>query len=285
MKTFDIDDISTLSVQVTEEIEAKNLHSFLRTSILNSNIHISNSTYYFYYNKHTFTYEIVIYNNLSEHTMMSIFGVIEEHNLNDNKIKVYLTQKYFFISQNKKLLILKKVNYTNTDEISLYIEQIYKLKNFELILLKDDEIDSLLNNTEVKKIDGIYDIYPKKSFYIFSIFLFTSVIIFSFFMYTTTIPNNKEKPQLPIVQNIYKQKSTEVIVKLFEFMEDIKSHEISIEKIVYGTSKIETILYHKNKSHLLDFTRRYTESFQIEFLNYNKLKNMYQMKVTLEYKK
>jgi len=156
MKTFNTNEISTLSIKVTEEISKRNIHAFLKTTISNSNVFFSKNTYYyFYYNSNTLTYEIIFYEKQSQNTTLEPFLITQKLSQNDDIVKIFLVNDYFIVSKNHKLLIFKKVDKIDIDEISLYVKQMYKIDEFETIEITENYVDSLGEENNLK-LNGAY---------------------------------------------------------------------------------------------------------------------------------
>ncbi len=283
MKILNAKEINTLSIKVTEEINKKNLHSFLKTSIINSGLDISkNSYYYFYYNKYASTYEILFYEKVSESIVLEPFLVLEKYPKNCASVRVYITNDYFVIVQNNKLLIFKKVTTSDIDEISSYIKQIYKIEKFEMIQLSSKELSLLKQEGVSVSQEYFYPLYHKNSFRFFMIFSIFGFILLLGFLY---IENNKIKniKSTPIFSpQVKTQKRISVGDKIDVLFKNLKSYNIVIEKIEYENGKFQTIVYHKNKTDLLNFANLYINKIQIKTLKYDDSKKLYAMEVIIE---
>ena len=283
MNTIQIDEMSTLNIQVTEEIESKNLHTFIKTTILNNNPKVSKNTcYHFFYNENNKMYEIVYFDNLSN-SRLELFDIVKKFNNNDNMIKVLISDKYFILCKNDKVLSLKKTNDVKIEEVKRYIEQIYKIKKCEFIVLtqKDKELFKVNNKNTVY--DNCYNLYSKKSFNIFCLFFISTFIFFSIIVYFTfyekektiksSINNDVSIKIVPL--NISKQ-----VITLFN---SIKNNNLIIEQISYNNDQLKTILYHQDKQSLLLFANNNYKKIDIKSLKYNEQKQMHQMEVNFEY--
>jgi len=284
MEILNINEISTLSIKVTEEITKKSLHNFLKTSIKNSNSYFSKNTYYyFYYNSNTLTYEIILYEKLSQKATLEPFLITQKLNQNDEVIKIFLVNDYFIVSKNTKLLILKKVNSIDEEEISLYVNQMYKIEEFEIIEITQDYLDSLAQEKCLFLNDGFYPLHPKKSFFVFSIFATASLFVLLFMIYSMYYKVEYINTTKPIKEIVHKTSTEGTINKTIELFKYIKLNHITIDKVIYSNKKIKTILYHKKKSQLLSFANSYKKNFRIKFLKFNEIQRMYTMEITIEY--
>ncbi len=180
-------------------------------------------------------------------------------------------------------MILKKVDNIDNEEISLYINQIYKIKEFEIIEITQDILDSLVNEKNSLTMSLFYPLYPKKSFYFFCTFIVLTFLVFGFIL--DNIYNKKHNMKTtqvtPIV--LHRASDSKTILKIIELFKYIKLNGIKIDKISYSKGKIKTTLYHKKKSHLLIFVNTYKKHLMIKLLKYNEIKRIFTMEITVEY--
>jgi len=284
METLNANKISTLSIKVTEEITKKSLHNFLKTSIKNSNSYFSKNTYYyFYYNSNSLTYEIIFFEKSSQNITLEPFLIVQKLNHNDDVVKVFLVNDYFIVSKNTKLLILKKVNRIDEEEISLYVNQMYKIQEFEIIEITQDDVHALSQEKYLPLKDEFYSLYPKKSFFTFSIFATASSFVLLFMIYSVYYKVEYINTTKPIKKIIQKNSTDRTINKTIELFKYIKINHITIDKVIYSNKRIKTTLFHKKKSQLLSFANSYKKNFHIKFLKFNEIKRMYTMEITIEY--
>jgi len=289
MKILTVDDISTLSVKVTEKIEEKNLHNFIRTAIINSDFIITKYYYYhYYYHSKTFTYEIIFYEKLSSKTFLEPFFLINQYSNNSNydDINVLLVKNYLMVTKHNRLLILKKVKKLDKEEISLYLQQIYKIKEFKIIEVSEEDFEKSIEKSSMIEVTGSYALYPKKSFYFFIVFIISSLFICFISIYVDYINvNNIAIVKQPIVKEIENKTITSknIIIQTIELFEYLKVKKIQIEKVVYSKNKIKTTLSHKEKSNLLEFVKRYKKNIHLKSLIFSEIKNIYTMDISFEY--
>lgn len=285
MKTLIKSDVSTLSIKVTELIEYKNLQKFLKTSIENSSLAVSKNTYYyFYYHIDTFTYEIIVFEKDSTDTIIEPFLLLENYYKNDDITKVIVTNSYFLVILNEKILVLKNMKTLDKDEICLYIEQMYKIKSFELIETTQELIDSLGTMKNNSIIPDIYPVYPQKSFYYFVLFTFVSIVLLfgliSFeYMQESFEVNTQTSPRITKTST----KDNKSINKALELFTYLHSSNIFIDKIAYRNRRVKTILYHPKKSKLLEFINKYKSSINLKSLKYNETKKLYALEIAIVY--
>jgi len=283
MKILNINDIQTLTIKVTEEINPKNLHLFLKTSILNSGLPFSKkSFYYYFYHLDLLTYEIIFYEKNAEDIFLEPFLLLEEYSKTDNSVKVYVTDSYFVVVKSSKVLVLKKITTLDMNEISTYIQQIYNLSNFELIQISNETLLDIAQQKRSLYMDGFYPLYSKKSFNIFLAFSLLGLFLLLIFLYIGNLETANKVT--PIVQKkIQVKHKSDVMTQVDMLFKNIKSNTIIIEKINYENKQFQTILYHKEQKKLLDFANIYGAKIDIKTLKYEPTKKLYRMEVDIEY--
>jgi len=283
MKILNINDIQTLTIKVTEEINPKNLHLFLKTSILNSGLPFSKkSFYYYFYHLDLLTYEIIFYEKNAEDIFLEPFLLLEEYSKTDNSVKVYVTDSYFVVVKSSKVLVLKKITTLDMNEISTYIQQIYNLSNFELIQISNETLLDIAQQKRSLYMDGFYPLYSKKSFNIFLAFSLLGLFLLLIFLYIGNLETANKVT--PIVQKkIQVKHKSDVMTQVNLLFKNIKSNTIIIEKINYENKHFQTILYHKEQKKLLDFANIYGAKIDIKTLKYEPTKKLYRMEVDIEY--
>ena len=284
MKLLNASEINTLSIKVTEKIHKKNLFKFLRTNILNSELsYTKNSFFYYTYITHSSTYEIFLYDKTTQDTILEPF--ILPYLLPRSKVQsLYITDNYFALFENESLLCLKNISNTSDEEIIDYIKQIYKLEDFEVLLVSS----SLLNNVDLKKYKAYNQVevalYEDKSFLIFNLYLgISSFLLLAFLIYQVTQNSYQEIHYKPTT---YKQKIpllNKPFEKVHELFSYIELNTMYINKISYTNNKIKTTLYDTNKQSLLKILNKYKKNIKLKSLVFSSENKLYSMDVIIEY--
>ena len=283
MNIISIKEISILSVSVTEEIEYKSLHLFLQSSIKNSNFEVFQNTYYtFTYNKKSSSYEIIFYNKNSNDISLEPFLLFERYKKKDSITRLLVCKDYFVVIYKNRVLHLKKINKSKIEEIQVYVNQMYKISEFEVIEVSQDILDSLYTDNNIVSNIFFYPLYPRYSFVTFLIFTictFIILILTLYFMDTNKITERENS--VPLVQE--ETLSSQIVNKSTEFFNQLKIDNIYIEHIGYKNNRAKIVLYHHSDKKLLDFSKKYVDVMKIKIIKYNEIKKQYIMEVVLEY--
>lgn len=284
MKILDAKNISTVSIKVSEEIHKKHLHEFLRTNILNTQQIFSKNSYFYYrYIPTSSTYEVLVYEKNVSDTILEPF-ILHKDNTNKKGKTVYITPSYFTFFDKDELLLLKHITTPNHDDVSLYIQQIYKFDEFDLVEVSSEELEQLKNENYKIKVNEEIALYEDNSFKIFTYFIFISFVIFIVFLVLSKdekVTPNIIKPTSNFQQNnIILNKPLDKVTEIFQY---IHSTTIYITKLSFVNNKFHTILYDKEKSHLLKLIKQFQETIEVKSLSYDSKNKIYSMEVTIAY--
>lgn len=284
MKLLNASEINTLSIKVTERIHKKNLFKFLRTNILNSELsYTKNSFFYYTYITHSSTYEIFLYDKTTQNTILEPF--VLPYLLPRSKVQsLYITDSYFALFENESLLCLKNISNTSHEEIIDYIKQIYKLDDFEVLVVPS----SLLNNFDLKKYKAYNQLevalYEDKSFLIFIVYLgISSFLLLLFLIYQFTQNGYQEIHYKPTTHKQKIPPLNKPFEKVHDFFSYVELNTMYISKISYTNNKIKTTLYDTNKQSLLKLLNKYKKNIKLKSLVFSSENKLYSMDVIIEY--
>lgn len=284
MKILDIKNISTLSIKVTEKIAKKNLLQFIRTSILHSELPFSKTSYfYFNYLPNSSTYEIILYDKSSNNIILEPFLLLNDLSKEKDLVQVYITENYFLVSKDNKPLILKEISDTSKDDVIIYLKQIYKIQEFELVYIKKEDINNLKNKDCTLKDYEQYSLYPQKSFTIFLLFLVSSFIVFisiiymNFYYEKVITPISKIKVESNIINNQNKPINTTI-----DIFNDMIINDVQIDTISFVNNKLKMTLHSNSKTNLINFVSKYKKKVKIKSVKYDTSTTLHSMEVIIE---
>jgi len=281
MKILDATEIITLSIKVTEEIHPKKVLTFIRTSIVNSQIETCEKSYfYFHYSKNTKTYEIMVFPVNPQEKIPEPFlfltGALQTDS--NSKMHVYLNDGYFVVLEKQELLLFKKIATESIGDIEIYLSQLYGLEDFEIIQVDQDMFTKLLQAQKNQLPNRTYPLYEERSYLYFLIFLCVSFVCIATFLYFT----KGEKPRIhkTIQVKHHLQKSEKKpMEKILPLLEDMKKYGISLASIRFESGELRTTLYHTKKESLLLFSKKYTTTLTIYSLKFDTKTKNYSMEV------
>lgn len=297
--------ISTLHIDVTEEIDPKYLNESISTNIENdTTVKTSSTTYFLYrYIKECLSYEVLVFdtpylNNFSIEPF--IFRSYYDNTAILSTTDLFITEKYFVVYQNKEFLLLKNISNINSDDAKIYLEQKYQFKIDNTIIISTQELENLsvkyienTNSNNVSKKDTFFKLYKNNTFYYFIYFIFFCMIIFGYLIYdknSNNIPDGSKATQETTQEKnykkllaIYKKHNSTIIENTLELFKYLKLNKIIITSINYKNSKTNISIINKDKSKLLDFTTMYNKTIDIKSLKFDKESSLYTMEIAIEY--
>lgn len=287
MKILDAKDILSLSIEVTEEIASKSLLDFLRNAILESGHSCSKQTmFYYYYVAVTHTYEVIFYEKDQPNIILEPL-LLGSYCSSKKQTKVIYTQNYFTIFTDNTLIVFKPMQGIVKEDMQIYVEQMYKIESFEIIALSDSELEhfvakSKTNNLAMLQINE-YLLYERRGFLYFSLFVVSIAAGLGGYFYQQSLSLEKQMKIEPIV---VEKKSDlapvilpiDTLVELFDYLVE---HKVTIDKISYANSKINTVLYSNEKDNILHFITKYKKNIRIKSWNFDKRTNTYSLEVMI----
>ncbi len=270
---YSIEDIEIIEIEASEEIEKKNLKSFISTFLELKYINLSkDSKVILNYINELGIYQLLILNSNFKHLELELFSKIYEEN-NQKNIIAFLYGNYFLIFKNSKFYYLQKIE----ENIKIVELMGYLNKNFQIDLqtlitidkeslyLKKDEFLQSKNKNSIE----FFDLNKNYSFFSY-IFYLLILTIFILFFYTNENIEIKSDVQNFDTSNIlenykfnsFEDKARKIIYKLnqknlnligFEFDTNILKLEVNSKnkediykflednEIVFSSSNIDFI--------------------------------------------
>jgi len=292
MRILDVEEISTFSIKVTEEIHSSNILTFLRTSLLQSDHTITkNTTFYYSYNQNRLTYEMIIFPTNLEKNYPEPFLYIDEmiKKYGDKTSYVCLTPKYFIFIENNHLELFKVIKNASIEDVRIYIAQLYDKENIEIIYFTNEQVQGLINENK-KNVDDLkkYKIYPlhKENGYNYFLSFFTiSAIILSFIIYFEYHYTLKNDVETQTITKTVKSKIThfQPLYKVGPLFVKMNKSDIITNKIYFKNNKIELTLFHPDKDNLVKFINSLPYEVIMKSLIFDAQKNIYGMEVRIEF--
>jgi len=286
--------IKTLSIKTTEQIEKKNLHNFILTSINSNNITLTlNSFYYCTYIKASMLYEIIVFNSFNVDKFIFepflLMGFYDSKKKN-NSIDLFILDNFFALYIDQNFITFKKIENVKLEDIKLYLTQTYNINIDNIIYLNKSEFRQIRANYFINyhaNTNFNYKLSTKdNSFLSLNIFIVICSMIFIYFSYSKIMATNDnyvvlknltpiEKQYLSMKEK-YSKYDTKVFDKTIELFKYIKLYKITILNFNYKNYKLYISIMHQNKKNLFDFLTVY-EDATVKKLEYLEDKNKYNM--------
>ncbi|MEA2017905.1 MAG: hypothetical protein U9N59_05610 [Campylobacterota bacterium] len=301
IKVIKSNNLKTLSIKVTEEINSKYLFDFLQTNILKSDlITTPNSEFYYSFIKSNMSYEIILFdkpeNIISNFVLEPLLPLGYYENNSYNSVDLFYTNDYFIVYQNKKLILFKQISDVSLDDIVLYLLQTYKISIDNKIKIDDTLLENFKNNyiknPKIKKNYQLNLLFVDKSFKILQSFVLIITILFGYLLYNNLngkqlISKSSEelisiKSKYNNLLQIYQKNNKSPLDSMVKFFKYIKLNKIVVDTVMYKNKRIETILIHKSKKILLDTVTMYGKQIDINYIKYDKKIDKYRLEIVIE---
>ena len=248
-KYISSDQIITLELDVSEEIDNNSLRNFVLTSLnLNNKEYSANDLIYTTYIKELKQYQILLINNKFSKAEFQVFELFYKDKAEG--LDLYLCDKFFSLYKNGIFYYYQAIEFSLTiDEFLDFISKKFNTNVNNYKKIEVEELEELKNEyLQSKKKSSLKNINKKRnnSFIFYLIYLFLLVYVFIYYIEQNST-NNVEKP----IQNTsnldyekFKKEHTfisleNVFNKIFE---SINKHSLEIISFEYKKAKINMIL-------------------------------------------
>ncbi len=296
IKVIDSSFISTLRVDVSEEISSKYLIKFIRTNIENSDLTIDdNSYFYFTFIDSALCYEILVFTiPKNENFILEPFSLINYYKEDKDvtSVDLFITNNYFTIFKNKEFILLKKISNINPQDVQIYLEQSYKIKIDQTIILPNN-FTSIQNNLQTTLKYKFFRYKEDNSFRYFLLFSLLCSTLFSYILFDKIsnpqqiTPVTKQQVLLDTkydkLTKIYIKHNNKIITNTIDLFNYLKLNKITITTFKYANNKLNIDIVNKEKNKLFDFTTMYNGKIDIQSLNYLPDNQIFKMGLTIEY--
>lgn len=272
-----ISDIQNLIVDVSEEINQKNLLNFTQTSLDINNIkYSSNDIIYCKFLEYSKQYQIFVFSSTFKYMLIELLNYYNDETKDTKSLmsslvfKLYITKSFFVIYKNDELYVYQVLNHKyKNDELLAFIN-----KSFNITISKSHEIsESSLNKIIENKhnqiiISSFYNLNKKsnKSFLLYLLYLV--VCVFFILIYKNHESNILKDKRLEKI-NTHKEEYLK-ISKMLKFKpfknEYIKlvntadKYKLKILSFDYNPKIMKIKFSSKNKENIYSFLNEYKNS-------------------------
>lgn len=239
-------DIKSILIDVSQEIEKKNILNFTKTSLDLNNIKYSSSdTIYCVFLLHSNQYQIFVFNNSFKYMIFELLH-FNIKDVSTNIFTLYITKTFFVIFKNNSLYTYQEINQSySKNELEEYVSKKFNLSIINTVELDDIELNRIIEDKDLTSNISILkniNVKSNKAFYLYLVYLIFCIL-------STLIYQNYE-------ENIYSKKSLEKLKESKKvYLNTIKELKFNPYELVY-TDLINTIKKFKLKLISLDYTSK-----------------------------
>ena len=283
-KYISSDQIITLELDVSEEIDNNSLRNFVLTSLnLNNKEYSANDLIYTTYIKELKQYQILLINNKFSKAEFQVFELFYKDKAEG--LDLYLCDKFFCLYKNGIFYYYQAIEFSLTiDEFLDFISKKFNTNVNNYKKIEVEELEELKNEyLQSKKKSSLKNINKKRnnSFIFYLIYLFLLVYVFIYYIEQNST-NNVEKP----IQNTsnldyekFKKEHTFISLEndFNKIFESINKHSLEIISFEYKKAKIKMILNSQIKDDLYLFLNEYKKSLISSSVYFDEKKELYEV--------
>ena len=279
------DQIITLELDVSEEIDNNSLRNFVLTSLnLNNKEYSANDLIYTTYIKELKQYQILLINNKFSKAEFQVFELFYKDKAEG--LDLYLCDKFFCLYKNGVFYYYQAIEFSLTiDEFLDFISKKFNTNVNNYKKIEVEELEELKNEyLQSKKKSSLKNINKKRnnSFIFYLIYLFLLVYICIYYIEQNST-NNVEKP-IPNTSNLdyekFKKEHTFLSLEndFNKIFESINKHSLEIISFEYKKEKIKMILNSQIKDDLYLFLNEYKKSLISSSVYFDEKKELYEVR-------
>ncbi len=283
-KYISSDQIITLELDVSEEIDNNSLRNFVLTSLnLNNKEYLANDLIYTTYIKELKQYQILLINNKFSKAEFQVFELFYKDKAEG--LDLYLCDKFFCLYKNGVFYYYQAIEFSLTiDEFLDFISKKFNTNVNNYKKIEVEELEELKNEyLQSKKKSSLKNINKKRnnSFIFYLIYLFLLVYICIYYIEQNST-NNVEKP-IPNTSNLdyekFKKEHTFISLEndFNKIFESINKHSLEIISFEYKKAKIKMILNSQIKDDLYLFLNEYKKSLISSSVYFDEKKELYEV--------
>jgi hypothetical protein len=277
-------EIKSLLVDVSEEIENKNLKKFIFTSLKLNNLSVNKNDFVsINFISELNKYQVLIFLDYLKSAIFQIFEQFYLYKKDINSFDLYLTNEFFCLYKNGEFYYYQNLeSKIPINDLIEYVNKSFSIKidNFEVIdEVYQKELEKLYLEKEIK---NRLQNFNSKNDYAFKIYLFYILIVlcFSIFSYENNLEIKEEKSDLVIENNFEKIKKEHTFIPLSFAFNDLllvlKKFNLNLESFEYKENGIKIVFSSMSKLDIYSFFKELKDKLISQEINYLENKEIYQ---------
>jgi hypothetical protein len=277
-------EIFSLELDVSEEIDNNSLKNFVLTSLnLNNKEYSSNDLIYATYMQELKQYQVILINNQFSNAEFQVFELFYD-DISEG-LDLYLTDKFFCLYKNGIFYYYQAIEFSLTIEEFLdFINKKFNTKVNNYKKIESDELEQLKNKySQRNKKSNLKNINKKKDnsfiFYLLYLFLLIYICIYYIEKNSSYETENPKIQDQSIIYEKFKKEHTFVSLEndFNGILENINKYSLQIISFEYKKSKIKIILNSRIKDNLYLFLKEYKKSLISSSIYFDEKKELYEV--------
>ena len=278
------DEIKSLFIDVSEEIENKNLKKFIFTSLKLNNFEINKNDFiHINFISELKQYQVLVFPKEYKNVIFQIFELFYLEKKDSNSFDLYFTNEFFCLYKNGKFY------YFQTIQSQIFIEDLIEYINKKFFIKLDNyktfdkkSLENLKNEYLEKSVNNKLESFNLKKDYSFKIYLFYLLIIifsFSFYFYDNQL-NKEEKNEIKVENNFEKLKKeysfTSISSDFDSLIELVKKYNLNLKSFEYKENKQKIVLSSSSKSDIYAFFNELKDNLISQEISYFENEKIYE---------
>ena len=237
-------EIKSLFIDVSEEIENKNLKKFIFTSLKLNNFEVNKNDFvHINFIFELKQYQVLVFPKEYKNAIFQIFELFYLDKNDLNKFDLYFTNDFFCLYKNTKFYYFQKIeSHFEIDELIEYINKKFTLKIDNYKIIDNLELEELKTSYLEKKIQNKLANFNKSDNYSFKIYLFylVAILILSLFFWE----NKDETKNNFIVENEFDKLKNEYVFSSFNtdfnfLIKSLQKYNLNLKFFEYKENRIK----------------------------------------------
>lgn len=274
-------EIKSLLIDVSEQIENKNLKKFIFTSLKLNNFEINKNDFvHINFIKELKQYQVLVFPKKYKNAIFQIFELFYLDKTNLDIFDLYLTNEFFCLYKNTKFYYFQKIeSHFEIEELVEYINKKFMLKIDNYKIIDNFELEELKNSYLEKKLENRVQNFNKKDNYSFKIYLVYLIVVLISFLFF--LENKDETKNSFIVENEFDKLKNEYIFSSFNadfdfLLKLLQKHKLNLKSLEYKENKIKITFYTTSKPDIYSLFSDLKDRLISQEINYLENEKIYE---------
>lgn len=286
-------EIKSLFIDVSEEIENTNLKKFIFTSLKLKNLIINKNDFvHINFISELKQYQILIFPN---HHKKAIFQIYELFYLDKKELDsfdLYLAEDYFCLYKNAQFYYYQNIeSEILINDLIEYLNKNFSLKIDNYKAIKNTYQDELISNYLEKSLNNKLINFNTKNSYGFGIFLFYLLILifFSSLFFLNNQINSENKKEIAPENSYDKLKNEHLFISFSpnfnELINLLNKYNLNLKTLEYKENKLKVVLSTAIKSDIYSFFSELKTNLISHDINYFENEEIYESTIYVKFSK
>lgn len=275
-------EIKSLFIDVSEEIENKNLKKFIFTSLKLNNFEINKNDFvHINFIFELKQYQVLVFPKEYKNAIFQIFELFYLDKNDLNKFDLYFTDDFFCLYKNTKFYYFQKIeSHFEINELIEYINKKFTLKIDNYKIINNSQLEELKNSYLEKSFKNGVQNFNKKDDYSFKIYLLYLVVILMSFVFFWE--NRDETKNNFIVENEFDKLKNEYVFSSFNtdfnfLIKSLQKYNLNLKSFEYKENRIKINFSTISKTDIYDLFTNLKDRLISQEINYLENEKIYEV--------